>query len=227
MSFRSCLSAVLLALAAPLAFASNVGISPTHIISVPSSAAQTVTLENRADTPTTYQLLGVAWSQSGGEDVLEKSGDLLFSPTMLTVAPKSKRVVRLINNHPRPGQNTYYRLLARELPPAQDAKSGKQASLAVLVTYSLPVAFEPASAATPVVEAHLHDGKLWLANTGGSHASITGLAQQGSKAWQEGALGWVLPGASMPYGLPKAGLKVGDTVAITVNGAVQTVKVAE
>jgi P pilus assembly chaperone PapD len=214
----SCLAAVLFAL--PFATqASGVSVSPTHFISATPSP-QVLTFSNGSPSSVSYQIEMRAWSQATGKDELVLSRDVLVSPTQITLPPGSQRTVRLMLMRPIPPQGLFYRLVARQLPPPADGPRKK--GLTVLINQSLPVAYEPTTATPAHLVAHAVGGHLTLTNDGGQHAAVSAVGPASGKPLRTGALGWILPGATIAQ--PDA-VAAGQALTVDVNGKPQALTV--
>jgi len=134
--------ALVCALALP-AVAGVFSVTPVRINMAPRDRATAVTITNDGDDELVMQADIYAWSQKpGGEDDLVLSEDLILSPPILKLAPRSRQVVRLarvrVTNSDR---QQFYRLIVREVPEAKPA--AKDVQLQVALAFSLPVFITP------------------------------------------------------------------------------------
>ena len=131
-----------MALALP-AIAGTFTVTPVRINLSPRDRATAVTITNDGDDELVMQADIYAWSQKpGGEDDLVLSEDLILSPPILKLAPRSRQVVRLAKvRQPATDRQQFYRLIVREIPEAKPA--AKDVQLQVALAFSLPVFITP------------------------------------------------------------------------------------
>jgi fimbrial chaperone protein len=118
-------------------------VTPVRIFMAPKDRATAITLTNEGDTELVMQADIYLWRQKpGGEEDLMLSEDMVLSPPIVKLAPKSRQVVRLAMLRPMPAnvQHTY-RLIVREIPEARPADTGLQ--LQIALAFSLPVFISP------------------------------------------------------------------------------------
>jgi len=130
------------ALAMP-AVAGLFSVTPVRISMTPRDRATAVTITNDGDDELVMQADIYTWSQKpGGEDDLVLSEDLILSPPILKLAPRSRQVVRLARVRAvKSDKQQFYRLIVREVPEAKPA--GKDVQLQVALAFSLPVFITP------------------------------------------------------------------------------------
>jgi len=131
------------ALVAVPALAGVFSVTPVRITMTPRDRATAVTITNDGDEELVMQADIYAWSQKpGGEDDLVLSEDLILSPPILKLAPRTRQVVRLARVKPTAGdRQQFYRLIVREIPEAKPA--AKDVQLQVALAFSLPVFITP------------------------------------------------------------------------------------
>lgn len=191
----------LLALAAGgPSWAGAFSVSPVRVFLEPRDRATALTLVNGADAEVVLQTDVLRWSQdTGGQDQLEPSDDLVVSPPILKMAPRSRQVVRLARLvAPDPQRQQTYRLLLREVPDTTRAQE-PGARLPITLVLSIPV-FVGAPAARPDVRCELHAAQppqVACRNEGRAHAQLRELSllQEGRTLGRfEGAV-YLLPGS--------------------------------
>ena len=118
-------------------------VTPVRINMTPRDRATAVTVTNDGDDELVMQADIYAWSQKpGGEDELVLSEDLILSPPILKLAPRTRQVVRLARvKTPNTDKQQFYRLIVREIPEAKPA--AKDVQLQVALAFSLPVFITP------------------------------------------------------------------------------------
>jgi len=164
-------------LAAATAAASTFNIAPIRASLGAAHHTEVLTLANAEDQPVVVQVKVMRWSQSGGEDALEETRDILATPPVLQLGPKAEQIVRVaLRQPPDVAREMSYRVVFQEVPqaPSKDFQG-----LRVALRLSVPVFIAPASgkpAADLVWESRwLPEGKLELSatNRGNAHVQIT------------------------------------------------------
>ena len=201
------------------ASASSINISPTSLRAKDSTPSQVLTFINKGNAPVSYQFQIYTWTQVDGKEVLTPTNEVITSPRIVEIAPKAKQVIRVIKPMPTLGKASYYRLYARELPrPTTATKTG----ITNPIYHNLPVSFEPANAAAPVLSLKRQGKELAITNTGAIAARVTKITTTTGTVLAEGALGWALPGSMKLVYLKDF---EGSQVIVTVNGKPQTLSV--
>ena len=197
------------------------------MIDLPVGAqSSSINVSNDSDKPMKVQARVFRWSQKDGQDVLEKTSDVVASPPILSVAKGSDGVVRIarVSAKPVEGEETY-RILLDEVPSREKLQGG---GLAVVVRQSLPVFFagldaKPSSLSWSAVRTK---DKLILkaVNNGLKRARLSYLKVTDDKkevAKIDGLAGYVLGGQSRSWelrvvpGLPNSGAEI--NIQATVN----------
>jgi fimbrial chaperone protein len=140
-------AALLLSLLTPWT-AANAGVfsvSPVRLYMSPRDRAIAVTLTNEGDTAVSLQADINSWSQTpDGTEELVLTDDLILSPPIIKLLPKTRQVVRLARLKPADASRQLtYRLIIREIPEAVPS-SGLQ--VPIVLAFSLPVFITPALA---------------------------------------------------------------------------------
>jgi fimbrial chaperone protein len=222
-----------LAMASSFAHASGLQVSPVSLSLQPTQNADGLWLSNSGDALVRAQVRVYHWTQEGGEEQLEPSRGLVISPPMLQLDPQGKQLIRVIRAAapPRSGASEdAYRIAIDELPTQDPEKKGLQ----FVLHYSVPVFVEPTGANASPPQLHWtlrRDGEravLEVANAGGTHAQLAGLAFVDASGHRTevsaGLLGYVLPGATMRWVLkpPATTFADGGTLEGKVNGDATT-----
>jgi fimbrial chaperone protein len=205
------LAAAAFALAAGVpAAAASLQISPVLINLRASQAAGGINLQNQGERPLYGQVRVYAWEQRGGEDILTPTDELVASPPIMEVAPKSSQTIRLVRRGGAvPGPERAYRLLIDEIPRGDEPGSG----VAIRLQYSVPVFVAPADAAAApaLVWTVVRRDNAWmleLKNGGGLHAQVGAatLVDGTGKEYElsRGLLGYALAGRERAWRLPLA-----------------------
>ena len=175
-------------------------VSPVRVFLEPRDRAAALTLVNGADAEVVLQADVMRWSQDAdGQDRLEPSDDLLISPPILKLPPRSRQVVRLARLvAPDLQRQQTYRLLLREVPDLRPTPE-QVARLPITLVLSIPV-FLGAPAAQADVQCELHASQppqVACRNQGRAHAQVRELSLlQGGRtlARFDGAV-YLLPGS--------------------------------
>ena len=164
-------------------------------------AAGVLTLRNDDDIAAVVQTRVVRWSQSNGNDVLEPATDVVASPPMVTLAPRTDYVVRVVRVSKQPvGDEESYRVIVDQLP---NAAGQQNRSVNVLIRQSIPVFFRardvrPANVSW-TFRREANKLVLTATNAGSEHLRIAALRLRSSA------------GATISYGNGLAGYVLGQS----------------
>jgi fimbrial chaperone protein len=204
-----------------------------RISMTPRDRAAAVTINNDGDEELVMQADIYAWSQKpGGEDELVLSEDLILSPPILKLAPRSRQVVRLaMVRPPKSDRQIFYRLIVREIPEAKPAD--KNVQLQVALAFSLPVFITP-----PGVKRSLECGAARTApdtlqvaceNTGATFVQLRDVAlagPAGDKLASRDSGIYILPGIKRTIDIKRTENRIpGGTLKLAVtldDGALQS-----
>jgi fimbrial chaperone protein len=126
-------------------WAASLQVAPVKVEVASPGAATSVKLRNEGTTPLNAQIRVFRWSQVNGEDKLEPTTDVVASPPLTKLSPKTDYTVRLVRVSKTPvAKEETYRLFIDELP---DAANQRNRAVNLLLRYSIPVFFYPASGA--------------------------------------------------------------------------------
>lgn len=128
--------------AASAASAADFSVHPIRIFMTSRDRAVAVTVANKGDEEIVMQAEVYAWKQKpDGDEDLSLTEDLILSPPILKLPPKSQQVLRLARLTPPPaGEQATYRMIVREVPEARPSRSPE---ITVAVAFSLPVFVTP------------------------------------------------------------------------------------
>lgn len=117
-------------------------ITPVHVYMQATSPRATVVLKNDEDTPILFQIEAVTWAQHVGESIYKKTSDFIITPSVITIQPKDKQMIRLGLRKPTSGmQEQAYRLIFTEVDTRKTQPEG--VSLRMLLRITVPVFIEP------------------------------------------------------------------------------------
>lgn len=126
--------------------AGQFSVSPVRIFMTQRDRATAITLTNEGDTELVMQADLHDWTQGpDGEDQLTLSEDMILSPPIIKLAPRSRQVLRLALLRPVPlSTQRTFRLIVREIPEAQVEEN--KVKLQIAMAFSLPVFISPSGA---------------------------------------------------------------------------------
>jgi fimbrial chaperone protein len=141
--WRAALITLLAVCSSGSTFASPFSVSPVRIYMASRERATAITITNDGDETLVMQADLYSWKQkANGEDDLALTEDMIVSPPIIKIPPKSRQVVRLAMLRPRPpGEQLTYRMIVREIPEAKPA--GPEMQLQIALAFSMPVFITP------------------------------------------------------------------------------------
>ena len=228
---KQILTAGLLALLAACSGAAPAGaaslqVEPVRLSIPPKNSAAKITLRNSGAEQINAQVRIFKWTQVKGKEALVETRDVVASPPIVKLDAAKSNVVRIVRTLKAPvaGEEAY-RLIVDELPAAA-GKTGL--SINFVLRYSIPVFFNSATQADPKlkwsVSAKGGQTVLTIANTGGTHMKLSGLAMApkggASVSFAKGLVGYVLANSTARFTFKQAlkGASPGSTVQITAEG---------
>jgi fimbrial chaperone protein len=207
-------------------------VTPVRIFMTPRDRAVAVTVTNDGGEEIVMQADLYDWKQApDGTDELVLTEDMILSPPILKVPPKSRQVVRLARLVP-PSLDVEqtYRLIVREIP---EARPQKDLSLQLALAFSLPVFITPPGAKRSL-NCELERGgpdlvKALCKNSGRAYAQLRSLelfSSAGEKIATRENGGYILPAVRRAFEIKRsAGTIAGGKVKLQVgldDGTVQT-----
>ena len=207
------------------AAAANLQISPVMIILRAGQGATGINLQNLGETPVYGQVRVYLWEQKDGDDVLTPTQDVVASPPILQIGPKSSQVIRLVRRSEQlPSSELSYRILIDEIPRDE---GGPAAGVDIRLRYSVPMFVLPADErAAPSLAWHVSkkDGNwmLRVKNLGNQRAQIGALELRNAAGVPfviaSGLFGYVLPNRLREWRLPTPGdADLSGTLAVKAN----------
>lgn len=195
--------------AAP-ACAGNFSVTPVRVYMASRERATAIAVTNGGDEELVMQADIYEWKQTpDGKDQLSLSEDLILSPPILKMAPRSRQVVRLISLiAPVKDRQRTYRMTVREIPQAKPA--GDDLQLQIALAFSIPIFMTPPGAKAKLdctlARVAPDAAKAICQNTGTaashptalriSHSALGNLASQDSGAY-------ILPGVRRSFDLKR------------------------
>lgn len=198
----------------------------------PRDRAIAVTVTNDGAEEIVMQADLYNWKQrADGTDDLTLTEDLILSPPILKVPPKSRQVVRLARLGPPPTVDEQtYRLIVREVPEARPA--GQQLGVQIALAFSLPIFITPPAAKRALTCETQRSAPdvvtVSCANHGRAYAQARGVELQSASgdrlAARENA-GYILAGNKRTFELKGMGKIPGGKLKLQValdDGSVQS-----
>ncbi len=146
-------SAFILCFAVGVASAVSLTVLPVTIQMEPGQMVTAVTIINKGDRDTAFQIRTFAWTQPNGRDVLEPTDALLASPPLGTVAAGGRQIVRVVLRQPPQGREASYRIWLDQIP--HPAAPG---TVRVALRLSIPIFAEPRTRVAPHVQWQVESG---------------------------------------------------------------------
>jgi fimbrial chaperone protein len=140
-------SAFILLFAVGVASAVSLTVLPVTIQMEPGQMVTALTIINKGDRDTAFQIRTFAWTQPNGRDALEPTDVLLASPPLGTVAAGGRQIVRVVLRQPPQGREASYRILLDQIP--HPAALG---TVRVALRLSIPIFAEPRTRVAPHVQ---------------------------------------------------------------------------
>lgn len=187
-------------------------VEPTQIFLSDRGASVLLTLRNESGDALRFELSVFAWGQSPtGEMQLEPTEDIVFFPSLLTIAPGQSRRVRVGATSTAETREKTYRIFIEELPPLDRQANGVR----VLTKMGVPIFLRPAKevATATLTEVGLRGSAIHFAltNTGTVHfvpsrIRVRGLADSTTLVDREVDSWYLLAGGRRDFdvGLPQA-----------------------
>jgi fimbrial chaperone protein len=183
------------------ATAGTFSISPMRIELDRKHSVEVLTIHNDEDAPLLVQAQIVAWTQENNEDKTAASKDLLVTPPVFQVPPKSEQIVRVALRHTEVADyELHYRLILSEVPPP---KQENFVGLSVALRMSIPIFIAPEKSISPDLKwmatwqsndlvqieainqgkAHLqvNDFEVQFGDSGSTHANVSRYVLPGSR----------------------------------------------
>jgi len=146
--FLALLSAALLAWSAQ---AGTIEITPVNIALEFGQNSTMLQVKNSDPEPAAVQVRIYRWTQTGNEDVLTPTSDVILSPPIATIPGGSTQTFRILlrsGRTPDDGSGRRYRILLDEIPTAV----GRPGELGFVMRVSIPVFVLPELVPTPALQ---------------------------------------------------------------------------
>ena len=163
---------------APL-HAQSLSVSPVTFNLAASQQATSLTVRNDGAEETVVQIRPFAWTQQP-DDVLTPADDVVVSPRIVTIPPRSNQVFRVLVRHKATSKELTYRLILDQIPRASEP-----GAVRMVLRISMPIFVEPVAPANPGVRFRLarRDGDtvLVLENPGARHETLRNVMLRDTK----------------------------------------------
>ncbi|MBI2770307.1 MAG: molecular chaperone [Burkholderiales bacterium] len=199
----------------PAALAAEFSVTPVRIFMEAKDRAIAVTVANEGTEEVVMQADLYTWKQKpGGEDDLVLTEDMILSPPILKLAPKTRQVVRLARLSAQPvGEQLTYRMIVREIPEARPAS--RELKLQIALAFSLPVFITPPGAKRQLqcVTQRVSPDTVNAVceNRGNAYAQpreFTLVAENGDKLASRDSGGYILPDIKRTFEIKREGAKI-------------------
>jgi fimbrial chaperone protein len=139
-----------------------------------------LSIKNTTNQSTSIQIQAVTWAQRDGKDIFAPTKELLVSPPIVTIAPKSEQIIRVALRRNASATNELtYRLNLQELPRKQSANfTGVKVALRVTMPVFVQSLDGGAAAKMEWDISRMPEDQLkaTLKNTGNAHIQISDFA---------------------------------------------------
>jgi fimbrial chaperone protein len=203
--------------------AASLQVAPVSIEMLAPGAASTITLRNDGPNPLNAQIRVFRWSQVNGEEKLEPTNDVVASPPIVSLAPKTDYTVRLVRVIKQPvSVGESYRVLVDELP---EPKARQNRVVTLVMRYSIPVFFYPRdTAGAKLAWSVEHRGQrvyVSATNAGDRHARISALTlhdeNRTTESFGNGLTGYVLGHSTMRWEAPGNFQRLGTGSSVVIS----------
>ena len=154
--------------------AQDFAVAPVNVQLASGQAAATLTVENRSDRPTSFQIRVFEWSEKDGQDQLVPTTAMVASPPLGTIESGGTQLIRLVLRLRPAAKEATYRIWLDQIPSVEETGAVRMA-----LRLSIPVFAEPDGRAGPDVHWRIvrKDGEVYLIgdNVGTKHETIRDL----------------------------------------------------
>lgn len=203
---------LLAATAADGSRAANFSVSPLRLELSAGAPVAVVEVGNGGSEPVTVQAQARAWSQASGHDDYGEARPFIINPTIFTIPPAAKQVVRIaLRGAPPRDAEAAYRLVMTEIPSSAPGSAPVAPGFRVALRMDIPVYVSPQQpGAQPNASFTLDTGdsrpRIGVTNGGSAHFRMVDVTvSAGSETVAALPVLVVLPGATRRIELPPTG----------------------
>jgi fimbrial chaperone protein len=191
------------------ATAGSFSINPVRVFMAPRDRATAITITNEGNEPLIMNAELYAWKQDDkGEQVITITEEIMMTPPVIKIAPKSKQVVRLALLRPRPAnEQLTYRIIVTEFLEARPVTL-ENVQLPMATAFSIPIFITPRGVSKKVgceiVRATEGANKVVCENTGNAYSHVSKFeltTTTGDKLASQEAGGYLLAGVKRSFDL--------------------------
>lgn len=190
--------------------AQSLRVSPVTLDVQAPGAATSLTIRNEGRDTMTVQARSFRWTQQGGKESLQRTGDVVVSPPAVRLPPGATQIIRVVRTSKAPvrGEEAY-RIIINEVPDQARRRGG---AVNFATELRIPVFFSGRGASNPAVAWSLRNAGnatyLVAQNQGDTRlrlADLTLAGASGASVSHPGLVGYVLGGATMQWPVAAAG----------------------
>lgn len=179
---------------------------PIRVVLSPEKPIVSQKIHNVSDAPVLVQLHAVKWSQQKGQDIYQKTNEVLVMPPACKIAAHDTQIVRVgLRQRPQVNSEMAYRIIIQEVP--SKIKQTKESMVRTVLQLRIPVFVKPLTEQKhlnwQVVRLKNNQIKVRLNNLGNTHIQVSklGLAEMndGKPRVLKQVLNYVLPGQSQEW----------------------------
>lgn len=213
------LPGLVLGLLANLASAQNsFTVTPLRIDLGPKAPAAVIDVINTSPGALTLQMQQRSWMQEDGRDGQAETRDLILSPTIFTLQPGEKQVVRIaLRGAPDARRERAFRVFVSEVPTPQIKVGPDSSGFRVALRMDLPLFVAPVQPAAPEPSYSLDatGAKLVVRNAGNAHIRYTDfVVLQAGRKLAELPIFSVLAGGERTFELPRDKIGAGGGLRV-------------
>jgi fimbrial chaperone protein len=207
----------------PSTWAGGFTIMPVRLELSEQRRVGSFTIRNDADSPVTIDVRSVAWTQRDTGDDYTPTRDLIITPMIFSLAPRSSQVVRVgLRRDPHPSHELSYRVFLTEIPSAKETPTP---GVAMTLRLSVPLFLKSAVDSKPELHWALHKDdsgglRLTARNTGTAHVQLANLQlKKGSRVVaRQPSPAYLLPGRQQDWPLQLEDGATVDHQSLTLEG---------
>ena len=193
--------------------AATLQVSPIVIQFYQGTQAQPMWLTNQGDAPLRAQVRIYKWTQSGDEENLELTNEVVASPPVMEIGAGQRQLLRIVRRNLAPaGREESYRVIVDELPHGDAPSGGDANALSFLLRYSIPAFVSPAAAPAKAFQhqaqgqMHADLSRIQITNQGGARIRASRLVHEDANGKtttvMDGLIGYVLAHGRRTWDLP-------------------------